>query len=170
VLAPGQRERTLYLPKGAHALGWYDFCGGQYWPGGQTITVPAALECLPLFVRAGALLATTDTWHDQALTEEPSRALHYFPPPRDAPASTSTAELFEDDGLQTGNVAARHRLHRFEAHTSRSALRIGATDTGSWPLPYTHIRVVLPKGEQRPLTLAAGSIALTPSSSANGPE
>ncbi len=168
VFAPGQRERSLYLPKGAHGSGWYDFWSEQYWPGGQTMTVPAELTRLPLFVRAGALLATTDTWQDKALTEEPSRALHYYPPPADASASTSTAELFEDDGLQAGHAATRHRLHRFEANASRNALRIVGSDTGSWPLPYTQIRVVLPKGEQRPLTLAAGSVALTPASAATG--
>jgi alpha-glucosidase len=169
VFAPGQRERTLYLPKGAHAIGWFDFWSGWYWPGGQTVTVPAELERLPLFVRAGALLATTDTWHDGALTEEPSRALHYYPPPSDAPASTSSAELFEDDGLQAGNAAAHHRLHCFEASANRNALRIGASDTGGWPLPYTQIRVLLPKGEKRPLTLAAGRIVLTPAPAEDGP-
>ena len=120
-------------------------------------------------MRAGALLATTDTWDDQALTEEPSRALHYYPPPADAPASTASAELFEDDGLQAGDAVARHRLHRFEARANRDALRVGASDTGAWPLPYTQIRVVLPKGEKRPLTLAAGRIVLTPAPAEDGP-
>jgi alpha-glucosidase len=168
VFASGQRERTLYLPKGANAVGWFDFWSGRYWPAGQTVTVPAELERLPLFVRAGALLATTDTWQDEALTEEPSRALHYYPPPADAPASRSSAELFEDDGLQAGNAPAHHRLHRFEATANRNALRISASDTGAWPLPYTQIRVVLPKGEQRPLTLAASRIALTPPPAKDG--
>ena len=168
VFEPGQRQRRVYLPSGAHARGWYDFWTGRYWPGGATVTVPAALERLPLFVRAGALLPTTDTLQDHLLTEEPSRALRYYPPPRGSAESTSTAELFEDDGLQAGDAPAQHRVLRFEAHASDSELRLSASHTGTWPLPYTQLRVILPAGESRRLELPPGSIALTPSSPGSG--
>ena len=168
VFAPDQRERTLYLPSGAHAHGWYDYASGQYCPGGTTVTVPAALDHLPLFVRAGALLPTTDTLQDRLLTEEPSRALRYYPPPRGTAASISAADLFEDDGLQDGDAPTQHRVLRFEAHASDSELRISARHTGTWPLPYVQIRVILPEGESRHLELASGSIALTPAAAGSG--
>ncbi|NML67891.1 DUF5110 domain-containing protein [Hymenobacter sp. RP-2-7] len=47
------RQRALYLPAGT---GWYDFYTGQYQAGGQTLTTPAPLERLPLFVKAGAIV------------------------------------------------------------------------------------------------------------------
>jgi alpha-glucosidase (family GH31 glycosyl hydrolase) len=68
VLEPGATTRTAYLPAGE----WIDFWRavrfveedgslalGRAEPlaGGRTVTVPAPLEELPLFVRAGALLA-----------------------------------------------------------------------------------------------------------------
>jgi alpha-glucosidase len=164
VFEPAQRERSVYLPVGEHAAGWFDFWSGRYWPGGSMITVPAALDRLPLFVRAGALLPTTDTWDDHALTEEASRALRYYPRPAGAAGSRSSAELFEDDGKQSGNAPERHRLLRFDADASDATLRVVATDTGSWPLPYAQIRVLLPDGEARELTLAGSAIALIRSS------
>ena len=160
VFEPGQRERSLYLPRGEHAAGWYDFWSGQYWPGGSTVTVPAALDRLPLFVRAGALLPTTDTWDDRLRTEEPSRAMRYDPPPAGAPPSTSHAELFEDDGLQLGDADARHRLLRFDARADGAGLHVAATERGTWPLPCTQIRVVLPDAEARALSLSSNGIAL----------
>ena len=45
-------ERPVYLPKGD----WVDFWTGTQIPGGRTIVVPAPLDVLPLFVRAGAVL------------------------------------------------------------------------------------------------------------------
>ena len=162
VFEPGQRERRLYLPAGTHAQGWFDFWSGQYWPGGSTVTVDAALERLPLFVRAGSLLPTTDTWDDRALTEEPSRALRYYPPPVGSPASTSTVELFEDDGLQAGNQPAKHRLLRFDASANDGTLSIGSHQSGTWTLPYTHVRIALPTNEHRRLDLPLGAVTLTP--------
>jgi alpha-glucosidase len=160
VFEAGQRERTLYLPTGAQARGWYDFWTGQYWPGGAEVTVPAALDCLPLFVRAGALLPTTDDPSHRKLTEEPSRALRYYPPVAAAGPAASSAELFEDDGLQSDDAFGRHTVHRFEAAADAGGLRVAAGQAGGWPLPYTQIRVVLPASERRPLRLVEGAVPL----------
>ena len=160
VFAPDQRERTLYLPKGPHAEGWYECGSDTYWPGGSTVAVRAELERLPLFVRAGALLATTDTRDDARLTEEPSRALRFYPKqPGTAPASSKT-EVFEDDGLQQGDETYRHAVLHAEATSSNSALTVRVALSGSWPLPYDRIRVVLPAAERRSLELLPGPVTL----------
>ncbi len=51
VLTPGT-TREVYLPAG----GWYDFTDGQLIEGGQTLTVTAALDQIPVYVREGSLL------------------------------------------------------------------------------------------------------------------
>jgi alpha-glucosidase (family GH31 glycosyl hydrolase) len=67
VLAPGQRARDVYLPAGEWVELWsaatYDdvsggllLRGASVIPGGQTITVAAPLEELPLLLRAGTVL------------------------------------------------------------------------------------------------------------------
>ena len=45
--------RSVYLPAGT---GWTDFWTGQKYDGGQTITVDAPLDQIPLHVRAGSIL------------------------------------------------------------------------------------------------------------------
>jgi alpha-glucosidase (family GH31 glycosyl hydrolase) len=58
VLAPGARERRLYLPAGNWIRLDPDLAGagGELLAGGREVTVPAALGELPLFVRAGSVL------------------------------------------------------------------------------------------------------------------
>ena len=49
-----QRTREVYLPKGA---GWYDLYKGQYFDGGQKIKTDASYERMPVFVKAGSIIA-----------------------------------------------------------------------------------------------------------------
>ena len=53
VLEAGARSRDVYLPKGAN---WRDAWTGEEHEGGQTVTVPAPLDRIPLFLRDGASL------------------------------------------------------------------------------------------------------------------
>lgn len=161
VFEPGARRRTLYLPRGAHAAGWYDFWSGAYYAGGQTIGVDAPLDRLPLFVRAGAVLATTDTWDDAAKTEEPSRCLRFFPSKPIGRPVTMQAVLFEDDGFQALFADDRCAVISVEATSADDALELSATRKGGWALPYESIRVVLPEGEIRALRLHAEGVRLT---------
>ncbi len=46
-----QTKRKVYLPKGAD---WTCAWSGQKYPGGKTVTVPAPIERIPVFVRDGA--------------------------------------------------------------------------------------------------------------------
>lgn len=47
----------VYLPAGC---GWYDFNTNRYYEGGQSITIDAPLDEIPLFVRAGSIIPMTD--------------------------------------------------------------------------------------------------------------
>ncbi len=50
VLELGQRERPVYLPKGAE---WIDASTGKEYAGGQTVMTPAPLEVIPVYIRKG---------------------------------------------------------------------------------------------------------------------
>ena len=52
VVEEGATQRRLYLPEGA----WFDLWSGRACTGGRWITVAAALETVPVFVRGGAIL------------------------------------------------------------------------------------------------------------------
>jgi alpha-glucosidase len=87
VLSPHTVKRSVYLPEGR----WYDYWTGEVLEGGQTVTVPAPLERLPLFVRAGAVLPH---WPEMAYTsEKPVETLIY----RVYPGEFETV-IYEDRG------------------------------------------------------------------------
>lgn len=50
VMYAGLRERQVYLPQGA---GWKNVWTGEHFDGGQTVTVAAPLDTIPVFVRDG---------------------------------------------------------------------------------------------------------------------
>ncbi|MEO7253166.1 MAG: TIM-barrel domain-containing protein [Casimicrobium sp.] len=160
VFQDAARRRTLYLPRGVHAEGWFNFWTGEYLEGGRTVEVDAPLDRLPLFVRAGALLPTTDTNSDAKKTEEPTRALRYFAPPPASRLCTGSALLFEDNGLQTTDADDQHVVHTFNATSDSDGLRIHVSQRGNWALPYQSVRVILPRGETRPLHLTTTGVSL----------
>jgi alpha-D-xyloside xylohydrolase len=53
VISPGAREWSVYLPE---SVAWYDFWTGKQYSGGQTVDVPAPLDKIPLFVKAGSII------------------------------------------------------------------------------------------------------------------
>jgi alpha-D-xyloside xylohydrolase len=53
VTEQGATSREVYLPAGAD---WYNYWTNERVHGGQTIVVPAPIDTLPLFVRAGSIL------------------------------------------------------------------------------------------------------------------
>ncbi len=53
VMEEGMRERTVYLPEGAK---WTDAYTKTVYDGGQTVTVPAPLSIIPVFIRDNAEL------------------------------------------------------------------------------------------------------------------
>ncbi|MGH9581304.1 MAG: glycoside hydrolase family 31 protein, partial [Bryobacteraceae bacterium] len=52
VVKQGATSRSLYLPQGS----WMDYWTGKIIKGGREATVPAPLEQIPIFVRAGSIL------------------------------------------------------------------------------------------------------------------
>jgi alpha-glucosidase (family GH31 glycosyl hydrolase) len=74
VIEQGAVNRKLYLPKGD----WLNYWTGDHLTGGMDVTVPAPLEQIPIFVRAGSILpfkpenqAATLNWSDPNLLAGP---------------------------------------------------------------------------------------------------
>lgn len=44
----GQRSRSVYLPEGAN---WKEMETGKKWEGGQTVTVDAPIDVIPVLIR-----------------------------------------------------------------------------------------------------------------------
>jgi alpha-D-xyloside xylohydrolase len=68
VVEQGARLRKLYLPPGR----WIDWWTGQAWEGGNTVTVEAPLDRIPLFVREGAILPLATDFDTLVPSADPS--------------------------------------------------------------------------------------------------
>jgi len=88
VVEQGMTSRAVYLPAGAD---WYNFWTNERLHGGQSVTVPAPIDTLPLFVRAGSILPmgapVESTNERQALQEV-----------RVYPGADASFDLYNDDG------------------------------------------------------------------------
>lgn len=65
VVKEGATTRSLYLPKGD----WVNYWTGEIVPGGRELTVPAPLEEIPIFVKAGSAIPFTRSDLDTLATD-----------------------------------------------------------------------------------------------------
>jgi alpha-glucosidase (family GH31 glycosyl hydrolase) len=93
IYAPGQRERDVYLPAGTD---WYDFHTGRRYSGGQTITINAPLDRLPLLAHAGAILPLREYHRTIEGGSNDSLTLLIWA------GADGSFTLFEDDGSSNG--------------------------------------------------------------------
>ena len=104
VTEQGATSRQVYLPAGTD---WYNFWTGERMKGGQTITVPAPIDTIPLFVRAGSIIplgAPVESTHQTQAIEKI----------RIYPGANADFTLFSDDGTTYAyekGAGAVTRLH-----------------------------------------------------------
>ncbi len=147
VVEPGQRARDVYLPAGP--AGWYDFHAGEWFPAGQTITVPAPLDVCPLFVPEGGIVPF-NPGVIQANQREEHREFRLYPPKGTGEA---VYELFEDDGESWGYQTGRFTLVRVVMRATSESIAVHIETEGQYPLPYQTVSCWLPPSETRPLTV-----------------
>ena len=155
VVEAGQRERHAYLPRNAE--GWYDFHTGHYYDGGRDVVVPAPLDHIPLFARAGAIIPLTARDNFALLHDEPSRQLRVFPAPGE---SAAHFVLYEDDGLSLGYRDGDYAEVDIEMRTTAAEIVISARKLGRYTLPYRQLGVMLPAAERRTLALRGNGVEL----------
>src|ERR1035437_7881641 len=88
VTEQGATSRQVYLPAGAD---WYNFWTNERAKGGQTITVTAPIDTIPLFVRAGSIIPLGVPVESTHQTQAIDRIRIY-------PGADATFTLFSDDG------------------------------------------------------------------------
>ena len=84
----GATERKVYLPAGCD---WYNYWTNERIKGGQTITVNAPIDTLPLFVRAGSIVPLGS----EILSTKEKQAIASV---RVYPGADASFTLFSDDG------------------------------------------------------------------------
>jgi alpha-D-xyloside xylohydrolase len=84
----GTTSRKVYLPVGAD---WYNYWTNERVKGGQTITVDAPIDTIPVFARAGSIIPTGSYIESTSQTQQIAKVRVY-------PGSDADFTLFQDDG------------------------------------------------------------------------
>ena len=114
------RERQVYLP--ALPGGWWDFHTGARHRGGETITVAAPYERMPLFVRAGSIIAMGPV--RQYVDEKPEAPLTLLI----YPGADGAFTLHEDDGVSESYREGHFRRIPMAYDDASGTIRIGSAE------------------------------------------
>ncbi|UDF02707.1 TIM-barrel domain-containing protein [Asticcacaulis sp. AND118] len=110
-------SRSVYFPAGAS---WYNLYTGEAVKGGQTRTVAAPLDQLPLFVKAGAILPMGPV--TQYVDEKPDAPLTL----NVYTGADGSYSLYEDDGVSNGYEKGKFTRIPFAYNDKTGELTIGA--------------------------------------------
>lgn len=82
-------SRKVYLPRGAR---WIDYWTNEAYDGGQWIDVPVTIDRLPLYVRAGSIILTSDVVEYSAAQSDKPITVNVYP------GADTTFSLYQDSG------------------------------------------------------------------------
>ena len=106
VTRKGAVHWTVYLPDGV----WHDYWTHEAYQGPGGVTVPAPLDTLPLFVRAGAIIPLgLVKQHDNDQLPDVLSLLVY-------PRGQGSFSLYEDDGSSTGYLDGDYAITALDCH------------------------------------------------------
>lgn len=137
VVQPGERSRAVTLPRGA----WYSFPEGRL-VGSTDLTVPAPLDVVPIFVRAGHVLPLSIGGVNTDEAAAADAVIHVFLDER----GRASGKLYEDGGDGFAYREGGGREVTIEASLVGDRLRIEARASGSYSPPRRAVRVHVYEG------------------------
>ncbi len=146
VVEQGQRRREVYLPQ--NNAGWYDFYQHTFYSAGQTITVDAPLEQIPLFVKAGAVLPLAERTAYTDSRQDTSRELVIFPFAQNGGAEST---LFDDDGETFQYRQNKYLQLVIKLNCTVNHITLDIHRRGEWQPAYEALKITLPRQEGRQL-------------------
>lgn len=153
VLTPGTTERRVIFPEGE----WLDMTSpsSAIYHGGDTITYPAPLSVLPLFVRGGSFIPTADYAMANTGDYRTDRyTINYYPT-----EGKSSYTLFEDDLRSTTSLAdGRYGLITFSGDATPSHINIGVSATGTLDIPAKgkQLNFIIHRIDRHPTSVTSG--------------
>lgn len=150
VVEPGARTREVWLPLNAH--GWYDWYSGDWYAGGQRITLVAPLERLPLLARAGSAIPLGQSFSLAEPDSDGVRELRIFP----LQQGSFQGALFDDDGISQAWKEGRALWLNWEVECDAKAVRVRLTQRGDYRPAWQQLKLVLPAGDGRELWVNGG--------------
>jgi alpha-glucosidase (family GH31 glycosyl hydrolase) len=127
ILTPNTTERSVYLPEGTD---WFNYWTGEVLPGGQTISVQAPLDHLPLFVKAGTVLPHWPlTQHTNQTRLLQTIHFHLF-------SGAGQSILYEDDGQGLDYRQGFFKRTLFICRPAPDRIILTTRLHGEYPPPY----------------------------------
>jgi alpha-D-xyloside xylohydrolase len=127
VTEQGATSRQVYLPAGAD---WYNFWTNERIKGGQTVTVAAPIDTIPLFVRAGSIVplgTPVESTHEaQAIAKV-----------RVYPGADADFTLFSDDGTTYAYEKGAGKVTRL--HWDEARQKLSSQGDPAWSGPQSAI-------------------------------
>jgi alpha-D-xyloside xylohydrolase len=111
-----EKTRKVYLPGATH---WIDFWTGETFSGGQTITAPAPIEIMPLYVKAGSIIPMGPFL--QYATEKPADPIEL----RIYPGADAKFELYEDENDNYNYEKGKYAIISFSWNDKERTLTTG---------------------------------------------
>lgn len=147
ILQPGSVARSVYLPRGT----WFNFWNGEAFDGGQHIVAHAALDTMPVFVRAGTILPFGPVQQYVGEVAEPFQVLHIWP------GGNGVLEWYEDDGVSNSYLSGQYQRRRIETKPvgGETEIVIGASE-GEYQSPHQAWRIMLHQQNKKPKLLING--------------
>lgn len=146
----GATRRDVYLPQNTR---WCDWHTGEWYAGGQTVTLDVPLERFPLLVRENAIIPLRST-----ATDLYSRVIYVFP----GEQAESNFTLYEDDGVSNGYQRGEQTAVTISLKSDTDKLHCMVSVEGDYQLPYAALILILPENETRPIqTAVVGDVDLT---------
>jgi alpha-D-xyloside xylohydrolase len=133
----GATSRSVYLPAG---YDWFNFWTDERVHGGQRVEVAAAIDTIPVFVRAGSILPLGTSIESTDQKQGIASVRVY-------PGADSDFTLYSDDGktyaYETGKSEITH------LHWSDAAHKLQHTGASAWSAPDQTIVTVVGKGAEK---------------------
>jgi alpha-D-xyloside xylohydrolase len=123
VTEQGATSRKVYLPAGAD---WYNYWTNERIKGGQTITVSAPIDTLPLFVRAGSIIPLGSYIESTAQPQKIDKVSIY-------PGADADFTLFQDDGTTYAYEKGNDKVTRL--HWNDATHQLTHTGAEAWSSP-----------------------------------
>jgi alpha-D-xyloside xylohydrolase len=119
----GMTSRKVYLPEGTD---WYNYWTNERVKGGQTITVDAPIETIPLFVRAGSILPLGTPVLDAQQKQAIAKVRIY-------PGADGNFTLFSDDGITYAYEKGAGSITKL--HWDDATQKLTHEGAGAWSQP-----------------------------------
>ncbi len=127
VMQQGAVERKVTFPQGQ----WVDYANpSKVYTGGSTITYPAPLEMLPIFVKAGAFIPMADYRMTSTADYNPGiLTVNYYP----VEGTESTFTMYDDNRMSPESLSAKqYRLITFRGYPTADHTTIEISSEGTY--------------------------------------